>query len=68
MEKRWDEPRFPGRQTIVTGTSVATAAVLLATLALGAGVFAREIGVLIGEAVVAVVRSVFSALGGFRAH
>ena len=64
MEKRWDGPRLPGAQMI---TSVATAALLLATLALGVGVFARELGVVIGQAVVAVVRSVFSALGGFIA-
>jgi hypothetical protein len=64
MEKRWDERKLPGPQMIA---SLATAALLLATLALGMRVFARELGVIIGEAVVAVVRSVFSALGGFIA-
>ena len=64
MEKRWDEPKPLTLQMIAAGTAVAMAALLLAAVGFGEGGFAREVGVLIGEAVAAVVRSVFSALGG----
>ena len=53
---------------IVTSTTVATVALVLATLALGAALFATGLGGLIAQAVVAVVQSVFAALGGFLAR
>lgn len=68
MEKRWDAPRPPVVPTIVTSTAVAMGALVLGFLALGAAVFAGGFGGLIAKAVVAVVRSVFAALGGFLAR
>ncbi len=65
MAKRWDEPRPPAPQTIVTGSTAAAGALLVVV---GAGVVGTGLGGLIGKAVVAVVRSVFSAVGGFLAH
>jgi hypothetical protein len=68
MEKRWDAPRLPGVPTIATSTTIATGALVLGFLALGAALFAGGFGGLIAKAVVAVVRSVFTALGGFLAR
>lgn len=62
-----DEPKAPALQAVATGTASATGVLLLTALALRAGVFARGIGVVIGNAVVAVIRSAFSALGGLLA-
>lgn len=67
IEKRWEEPRLPAVQRVVTGTTVAIGG-LLSALVLGAGVFARGLGGLIGQVVVVVVRSMFSAVGGFLAR
>jgi hypothetical protein len=68
MEKRWDAPKLPAVPATVTSTTVATGALVLGLLALGAAVFAGGFGGLIANAVVAVVRSVFAALGGFLAR
>ena len=68
MEKRWEQPRLPVVPTIATSSTVAMGALVLGILALGAGVFASGFGSLIAKAVVAVVRSVFAALGGFLAR
>jgi hypothetical protein len=68
MEKRWDQPRLPVVPTTDTSMTVAAGALVLGSLALGAGVFASGVGGLIAKAVVAVVRSVFAALGGFLAR
>lgn len=68
MAKRWDEPRPAAPQTTKPGTSMATGALLVGIVGLGAGMVATGVGGLIAKAVVAVVRSVFSAVGGFLAR
>jgi hypothetical protein len=68
MEKRWDAPRLPVVPAIATSTTVAATALVVAMLALGAAVSASGFGGLVAKAVVAVVRSVFAALGGFLAR
>jgi hypothetical protein len=68
MEKRWDAPRLPAVPAIVTSTTVAMGALVLGFLALGAALFASGFGGLIANVVVAVVRSVFAALGSFLAR
>ena len=67
MEKRWDELRAPAPQAIATGT-ISAGVLLLAAWALRGGLLAREVGTVIGVAAVAVVRSIFAALGGFLAR
>ncbi len=68
MAKRWDAPRLPAVPAVVMSSTVATGVLVLAMLALGAAVFASGFGGLIAKAVVAVVRSIFAALGGFLAR
>ena len=68
MAKRRDEPTPRPPQMIVTRPTARTGALTLAIVGLGAGVIGTGLGDLIGKAVVAVVRSVFSAVGGFLAR
>ncbi len=65
MEKRWDPARPLALHTIATAIIVAASVLLLPVLGLAVNVLARQVGVLIGEAVAAVVRDIFSALGWF---
>jgi uncharacterized membrane protein YdcZ (DUF606 family) len=65
MEKRWDSARPLALHTIATGIIVAASVLLLPALGLTLSVLARQVGVLIGEAVAAVVRDIFSAFGAF---
>lgn len=67
MAKRWDEPRPRAPQAIVSRTNVTTGALMLGAV-VGAGVIGTGLGSVIGKAVVAVVRSVFTAVGGFLAR
>jgi hypothetical protein len=65
MEKRWDSPKPLALQTIATGVIVTASLLLLPALWLTVNVLAKQVGVLIGDAVAAVVRDIFSALGWF---
>jgi hypothetical protein len=68
MAKRSDEARPRAPQAAGTGPTLATGALVLGIAGLGAGAVATGVGGLIAKAVVAVVRSVFSAVGGFLAR
>jgi uncharacterized membrane protein YGL010W len=65
MENRWDTTRPLAFQIVAAGLIVAAGALLLPVLGLAVNVLARELGALIGEAVVAVVRGMLYALGVF---
>jgi len=65
MEKRWDSAKPLPLQTIATGLIVAAGLLLLPALGLAVNALAREVGTLIGEALAAIVRDIFSALGVF---
>lgn len=65
MEKRWDSAKPLALQTIATGVIVGATLLLLPALGVTMNVLAKQVGVLIGEAVATVVRNIFSALGWF---
>lgn len=65
MENRWDVARPLVYQITAAGLIVAGGALLLPALGLATDVLARELGMLIGRAVGAVVRGMLYALGVF---
>jgi hypothetical protein len=65
MEKRWDNVRPSALQIIGAGIIVAGSVLLLPTLDFTMRVLAKRLGVMIGEAVGASLRALFSALGVF---
>jgi hypothetical protein len=65
MEKRWDNVRPSALQIIGAGIIVAGSVLLLPALDFTMRVLAKRLGVMIGEAVGASLRALFSALGVF---